>query len=265
MIKFTKIVIVGILAYCASMVQFAWGNNADFNDGFVYVHTSRNMPELQMQGKKDTLKVGTLLNAKNLEIDCGENQIAFLIFSNRTVIQLEKNTKIKIKSFSQTPPFSFDFYSETEETRSILDMEILHGKIRVYGARPRATSSINIESPFGKYDIKSTKFTMSVSDKHTEIVLFEGQSTFIAKNGKRDFIQNKQRGEISAERLQSEYPMKIEYLTSIEEDTLLLKYNNCKTVFNSVEFFKGKDGKIRAIRITPKEFLNRSAKYEYRK
>ena len=59
--------------------------------------------------------------------------------------------------------------------------------------------------------------------------------------------------------------MKIEYLTSIEEDALLLKFNDCKTVFNSVEFFKGKDGKMRAIRITPKEFLNRSAKYEYRK
>ena len=265
MIKFTKITAVAILAYCASIASFAWGKNADLQNGFVYVHTSRNMPELIIEGKKDALKTNVLHSAKNLEIDCGEKQIAFLILSNRTVIQLEENTKIKIKSFSQTPPFSFDFYSETEETRSILDMEILRGKIRVYGVRPRATSSINVESPFGKYDVKSTKFTMSVSDKHTEIVLFEGQSTFTSKNGKRDFIQNKQRGEILVEKLNSEYPMKIEYLTSIEEDALLLKFNDCKTVFNSVEFFKGKDGKMRAIRITPKEFLNRSAKYEYRK
>ena len=265
MIKTLKITALIMLAQCASIMSLAQASNTDSDNGIVYVHTSRNSPKITIEKIQDKLKTDTILPAKDLEIGCDENQIAFLILSNRTVLEIGNNTKIKIKSFIQAQPFSFDYYDENERTRSTLDVEILQGNIRVFGSRPRATSSINITTPYGKFDVKSTKFTMSISEKNANIIIFEGQSTFISKNGKRDFIQNKQRGEISVEKLNSKYPMIIEYLTSIEEDALWLKYEPCKTVYNSVEFYQTKDKKINAVRITPKEFLNRSAKYEYRK
>lgn len=263
MIRIIKVTMFAILVQFVCVTSFA--QNANISNGCVYVHTSRNAPILVTENSKGTLKTDVLMNAKNIEIDCGNEQSAFLILSNRTVLQLGKNTKIKIKSFMQTPPFSFDFYDENEKTRSLLDMEIICGQIRVYGARPRATSSINISTPYGKFDVKSMTFSMSLTDSNAQITLFEGQATFISNNGKTDFIQNKQQGTISSKNINSKYPMKIEYLTSIEEDALLKGFDNCKTVFKSVAFYKAKDGNLCAKRITPKEFLNRSPKYEYRK
>ena len=263
MIKTITLTAFAILSGFASMVSLAQTANNEI--GYAYVHTSRNSPTLVADNKKGVLSVGSLLSTKNLEIECNENQTAFLILSNRTVLQLAKNTKIKINSFLQTPPFSFDFYDENEKTRSELDIELLQGQIRVLATRPRATSSIKVSTRFGKFDVKSMMFSMSVSEDNAEIIVFEGQSTFTSNSGKSDFIQNKQRGSISAKKLNSRYPMKIEYLTSIEEDALVAKFDNCKTVFNSVLFSESKDGKVSATRITPKEFLNRSAKYEYRK
>ena len=263
MIRIIKITTFAIFVQLLCMTSFA--QNADMSSGYVYVHTSRNAPVLIAEKSKGTLKSDVLMKAENIEINCEKNQIAFLILSNRTVLQLGENTKIRIKSFMQTPPFSFDFYDESEKTRSLLEMEVISGQIRVYGTRPRATSSINITTHFGKFDLKSTMFSMLLTDKNAQITIFEGQATFTSKNGKTDFIQNKQQGEISADKINSRYPMKIDYLTSIEEDALLNGYDNCKTVFKSVAFYKTKDGKFCAKRITPKEFLNRTAKYEYRK
>ena len=97
MIKTITLTAFAILSVFASMVSLAQTANNEI--GYAYVHTSRNAPTLITDNKKGVLSVGSLLSTKNLEIECNENQTAFLILSNRTVLQLAKNTKIKINSF----------------------------------------------------------------------------------------------------------------------------------------------------------------------
>lgn len=228
--------------------------------GFAYVHTARNAPSISSP-RAQKIGAGDLVPAENLEIKCGENQRVFLIFSNRTVLEIGTNASLKIASFRQSPPFSFSFNDDSEKTRSTLEMKIEKGNVYLYGLRPRMTSSAKISTPFGNFEIKSAKFVMGVREEGLKIAVLDGQSTFKGLNGKTDFIQNKQRGSLTKEKSNAKYPLKIEYLASIEEDAIDGEFADCKTVFNSVEF-SVKDGKMRAERVTPKEFLKRPERHE---
>ncbi len=254
--KIIKITTLAFLLQLAIFPLLSYATSA-MTESIVYVHTVRNAPILKTSNSSGVLEKDTKIAFDSFEIKCDENQNAFLVFSNRTVLEISKNTDVKIVKYKHVPSKEFDFYEEYEKTRSTMELDLKEGTILSCGLKLRPTSSFKVSTPFGKLDIKSTQFIISVNKKELSIMLLSGQATFLANNGKSDFLQKQQRGQVFARTQNASYPMSIDYMTSIEEKAIRDRFKSCKTAFETVEFFADKNGKLSARRIVSKEFLNR--------
>ena len=237
----------------------------ELKDGYIYIHTARNKPSITVGGKKIDAKEGMFVKAESAELKCAENQRIFFILSNRTVVQMDENSEIKIESFKQAMPFSSNFKDDYESTRSETVFSAGKGNFIFYTARLRATSVMKINSPYGSFDIQSREFELKISDTGAKISLIDGQSAFKALDGKTDFLKSKQSGTIIKSRLKERYPLKIEYIPAIEEEIMSDRFVHSKIVFNSILFGFDKDKNIKVERVVQKEFLTRRGRLDYRR
>ena len=245
-------------------IPTAFTKAADMPEGTVYVHTARNSPKIAADGVKVEAASGIELPARNLEFKCGKGQSVFLVLSNKTVVFAGENSEIKIDYFRQAPPLLEDSDGEIESSHSECSMEISKGTFYVIAPRLRPKSAMKLKTPFGNFDLQSAKFFLKISDNGAKISLVEGQSSYKSLEGKTDFLKSKQNGTVVKTDAKSLYPLKISYMTTIEEDIMKNSFALCKNVSDSVVFKFG-GGKPQAERIVRKEFLMRRSESDYRK
>lgn len=264
MINIVKLLFL-FLAGASTVYGFSVMPVKELKDGYIYIHTARNKPSITVGGKKIDAKEGMFVKAESAELKCAENQRIFFILSNRTVVQMDENSEIKIESFKQTMPFSSNFKDDYESTRSETVFSAGKGNFIFYTARLRATSVMKINSPYGSFDIQSREFELKISDTGAKISLIDGQSAFKALDGKTDFLKSKQSGTIIKSRSKERYPLKIEYIPAIEEEIMSDRFVHSKIVFNSILFGFDKDKNIKVERVVQKEFLTRRGRLDYRR
>ncbi len=259
MIKFIKIAMIVFLVQ--STLLAVTRQDYGFHQGVAYVHTVRNSPVLKTEKSVGVLKKDTLIYPKNLEIKCDSTQKAFIVFSNRTVIEITPESDIAIKTYEIARNNIFDFAEnhELEKGRSRIEIELREGKLRFLGLTPRPTSSFQISTKFGTFDIKSSKFIVSLDENKLSISILNGSAMFKDGKGKEFFIKGQQYGKISL-KAEKTTPLQVDYITTIENDSIEDTLRPCKMAFETVEFTIDKNGKNNARRIVPKDFLNRLAK-----
>lgn len=173
MINIVKLLFL-FLAGASTVYGFSVMPVKELKDGYIYIHTARNKPSITVGGKKIDAKEGMFVKAESAELKCAENQRIFFILSNRTVVQMDENSEIKIESFKQAMPFSSNFKDDYESTRSETVFSAGKGNFIFYTARLRATSVMKINSPYGSFDIQSREFELKISDTGAKISLIDG-------------------------------------------------------------------------------------------
>lgn len=231
----------------------------------VFIHTSRNNPSFEINGKKTDIKSGDFLDAESLKINCDNGQLVTLVFANRLTLHVKGPALFKIVRFEQMKPFEMSFNNLMEASSSRLEIEIESGDFYVVSTSMRATSRLLLKTPFGVFEPKSELFYLSCKENENSLTVLEGQSTFCGLDGKTDFIQQKEIGRVERALSKQMYPLKAETLSLLQEQECKKEIAYSKTAFNSIYFFFDKDGNLCADRLTPKEFLIQRAKYDYRR
>ncbi len=259
MIKFAKI---GVIAIFSQLPLLTIANDAESKipQGVAYVHTVRNSPTFKKGESSGKLKRGDIISPRNFEINCTVNQKAFIVFSNRTVLEITPDSDINIEEYNLTKNEFFTLSNEEEKSRSITKINLKKGKLLSYGLKPRPTSSFKITTPLGAFDIKSSRFIVSFEDDTLSISILNGRAIFKEKNGKDYFIKDQQRGQMTLNKERNNVVVKIDYITNIENESIKEKLRPCKMAFETIEFIFDKNGKPSVNRVVPKEFLNRLAK-----
>ncbi len=260
MMRFIKIAVVALLAQLPLLSVAKQGY--DFYQGVAYVHTVRNSPTFKMEESTGVLQNDTMIFLKNFEIKCDATQKAFIVFSNRTVMEMTPNSDITVETFEVAKNHIFDFAEsrELEKERSRTQINLKRGKLRFLGLNPRPTSSFKISTPFGVFDIKSSKFIISLDEKNLKFSILNGSAIFKNNDGKERFIKGQQFAEMPLTNGKSSSPLLVEYITSIENDSIEDALRSCKMAFETVEFTTNRNGNVSAKRIVPKDFLKRLAK-----
>lgn len=258
--KIIKTITVAIA--CAAFAAPVPANTQPAPDlGVVYVHTARNAPKITVDGK--TADSATL-PASNVKFECGAGRKVFFVLSNNTVVFMGENSEAEVVSFRQSQTAAKFPKDETEATRSECLIDIKKGDFFFVCPRLRPSSVMKISSPFGTFDVQSTEFAIKVSDNGMRISLAAGQASFKAPDGKTDFLKNKQTGTIVKSDAKERYPLKISYISIIDEEKMKPDFERCRNVFRSVVFKSDDNGKILAERVVHKEFLMRRADGDYR-
>lgn len=231
--------------------------------GAVYVHTARNAPQITADGKTVD-SFGDALPASNVKFKCGDGQKAFFVLSNNTVVFMGENSEAEVVSLRQSQTAAKFPKNETEAARSECLIDIKKGDFFFVCPRLRPSSVMKISSPFGTFDVQSTEFAIKVSENGMRISLVAGQASFKDPNGKTDFLKNKQTGTIAKSDTKERYPLRISYVSVIDEEKMKPDFERCRNVFRSVVFKSDDNGKISAERVVHKEFLMRRADGDYR-
>lgn len=260
--KIIKTLTVAIACSVLAAHAFADGQYS-LDLGAVYVHTARNAPQISAEGKPVDAEIG-ILPASNVKIKCGQGQKAFFALSNNTVVSMGENSEAEVVVFRQSQTSAKFPKNDMEAARSECVIDIKKGDFFIVCPRLRPSSVMKISSPFGTFDVQSTEFAIKVSDNGMRISLVAGQASFKALDGKTDFLKNKQTGTIVKSETKELYPLKISYLSVIDEEKLKPDFERCKNVFRSVIFKTDDNGKISVERVVHKEFLMRRADGDYR-
>lgn len=258
--------ILGIFACShANAQEAAPKDSAKLSDGYIYVHTARNAPIFLKDGKEFNASAGELIKAGGISVKCDSSQVVTLVFSNRLVLYARGPAEFSIEEFSQEQPFEMDFSDIKEPTTSLLNISVKSGIYYLSSPTPRATSRMVLKTPFGNFEPRSEQFKLSCLPEMAELDVFQGQSIFKALDGKADFIQQKEAGLVEKSHSKEMYPLKINTLTLLQEENEEDNFSLCKMALSSIFFDFDKSGKkIKVERLTPKDFLIKRTKYDYR-
>ena len=225
--------------------------------GYVYIHTLRNEPSIERNGAELRLKRRDIVPANGLTIETVKGQCAMLVLSNRTVIFVKGNAKLTIENFEQATPFDFQLDDEYESTHSQLRISLDYGEIYMAMLSPRPTSRTIIKTTFGAVEPKTTAMYISCDKKNSKFAIFNGQAVFCGLDNKRDFVQQGQIGIVEELESKKMYPLKIEPMSSIQEDRHEKVLELCKLAMQSTEIKLSREGNFSARRLVPKDFFLR--------
>ena len=246
------------MLYVTSMSTYGGVRN-----GSVVFHTIRNNPEISSNNNSQQITIGSIVEAEGLKIVCKKNQYVSLKFSNEVVIEILPETSVKINSFKQIQPFAQNHSYERENSESNLSITLIKGKINLISKEQKALSTFDISTSLGKLSIKGKSFILSDDNDSVEIVVIEGMATYNSPNGKKDFVRNKQRGKVSKETINQNFPLAIDRIGMLEEQQYQKELAPCHQVQDSILFEFDANKKLTAKRIIFKEFLLRPTKYNY--
>ena len=107
--------------------------------------------------------VGSLLKEGEFAVT-GKSSSLMLLFSNGTLLTVQENSKVKIRTFSQEP-FEANGRKvsdlQEEPSASSLDLDLDLGTLVVKTKKLRKTSKLNIHSALGTAGIRGTEFQLS--------------------------------------------------------------------------------------------------------
>ncbi len=255
-------------------------SQAEVVEGSLVIHTKRNKPDITRNGVVEDVSTGKIIKANNLKISCKKKQYVSLKFSNETVVEILPETEIEITSFTQEQPFEpLRATTEASLTKlrfnsiSKLHLKLNCGKIRVVALEQRGLSEFIIHTRLGKFDIKSTQFEMQDNSQEILTSVIEGKVSFKSKQSTSTLntnigdvdcsIRNKQKGSIEDKSVNTNFPLKIEAISMLEEEQMLPEFAACKQVQDSILFMFDASKKLIAKRVIFKEFLLKKPKYNY--